>query len=974
MDTIAHRFLARVLPDEGFYCALVVEGDRKWQRFFPTTGELADFILEQDALGRTVYHACASFRTVESRKGINAQGAQAFWLDVDARSTHATAFYADATEAAAAVDSFCRSVNFPTPIYVGSGGGVYAIWPWGEVVLPDTWRTWSTRLKLLCNSHGLQVDQVRTSDISSVLRTPGTHNRKGGLSREVQCGPLVGPYSIEQFGALNVGQRTVNFEAVRGNQAAYRRAQKTSIIDKCINLYGEPDADADLVAERCQVIGSVCDRPGEFGEPVIYASLGVISHCREGTSFALSIFDPQWHAEVQKKIAQQEAFGPTTCGHFESLNPKGCEGCPHKGKITSPIQLGRQRDECQDSGSRRETISNDIRAVEASPVREETETRPPLPEGFIINEQGLCHVKEDKNGEPIHVLVSSAPIYLQSVQTSEVDDHSFSLVFGLLLPRGRRSITIHARSLFSASGISEITGQGAIIHDADLFKKYVRMAVDDWHKQKDVDLRYDQFGWKDEDRAFLWGRRLYCRNTVHTVVGSPEVEHRSQFLQPAPGGSLERWSAAANQFFAAGLEPQSFGLLCAFGAPLMRFHTREEGGAIVSFVSDQSGSGKTTTLEAAASVWGRLKGTKLADNDTKVAQGLKLGVMGNLPCTYDELASRDPEIIRQFVLMFTGGQDKDRGRSDGTLIHAKAEWQTILLLASNKPLVDILSNLDGTDAPAFRLLEFNTDLPAGTDVRKGDQLRRELAANSGWAGDAFLRALVQPEIIRFVSMGLPTWTDQIWKRTKLRPEHRFWVRTAASVIAAATIVQRYQILDFSVQRITNWICDYLSERANTSTVTGARSESDILADFISRNLKNTLVVAHGWKPKVILPPITAPKDNLFLRYEREEGNLFIQQSVLTEYLLKRGVHRNKFDERLREQGVIKGTNKHVTLGAGTEYASGQSICYQIDMHHPLLSGSLRAVQENLIDAEMWIDTKAAREKRRIDELAERRKK
>ena len=90
----------------------------------------------------------------------------------------------------------------------------------------------------------------------------------------------------------------------------------------------------------------------------------------------------------------------------------------------------------------------------------------------------------------------------------------------------------------------------------------------------------------------------------------------------------------------------------------MRFHASGDGGAIVSLVSDKSGTGKTTALEAAASVWGRLKGTQIIDDDTTVAKGLKLAVFGNIACTYDELYNRDPEVIRRFVLMFTNGRDK----------------------------------------------------------------------------------------------------------------------------------------------------------------------------------------------------------------------------------------------------------------------------------------------------------------------------
>jgi hypothetical protein len=38
--------------------------------------------------------------------------------------------------------------------------------------------------------------------------------------------------------------------------------------------------------------------------------------------------------------ARNAASGPSTCNRFEGLHPDRCKGCPHKGKIASPIKLG----------------------------------------------------------------------------------------------------------------------------------------------------------------------------------------------------------------------------------------------------------------------------------------------------------------------------------------------------------------------------------------------------------------------------------------------------------------------------------------------------------------------------------------------------------------------------------------------------------------------------------------------------------
>jgi hypothetical protein len=49
-------------------------------------------------------------------------------------------------------------------------------------------------------------------------------------------------------------------------------------------------------------------------------------------------------ADVQRMFDRWRT-GPTTCKYFESLNPEPCQTCRYKGKITSPIILGRTYDE-----------------------------------------------------------------------------------------------------------------------------------------------------------------------------------------------------------------------------------------------------------------------------------------------------------------------------------------------------------------------------------------------------------------------------------------------------------------------------------------------------------------------------------------------------------------------------------------------------------------------------------------------------
>jgi hypothetical protein len=928
------RFLQAVLPHEGYKVA-IVKTDRGLRHTFTTDfGELEQTLLRADASGQTVYHACGAFTKKGSRKAENVIGAKSFWLDIDAGEGKD---YPDAASAAQAVSDFCRSTGLPPPIYVGSGNGLHVYWPLAEMVDPVTWRKYAGGLKQLCQSHDLAADPARTADISSILRPPGTHNRKGG-EKLVECGDIVGPYDLERFVCFIRAVDTRQLpERIRDVEA------KKSLVSAALQLYGNDPKHSEPIAAGCAQISSFRESGGDCPEPYWYAALGVLSYCIDGEKFGhewSDSYEGYTYKETQERLERQKNFGPTTCERFASLNPKGCEGCPHAGKITSPIQLGRA---VQTHVPERTAYLNGHYLFDSAVSVDQD--LPPLPGEFCWQDRALVVKSEHNGGKAHNLLVSKTPIYLTGVQTREIQNDRFSLNFRMQLPKeGWKEISISAKDFFGSSGISEMADKGAVIHDAEWFKRYVRQAIDKYHAENKLQLRFDQYGWKDDDTSFLYGNHLYTSTAVMPVLGSTEVQTRNQWLGPNPGGSLERWSRAANTLFMAGCEPQSFALLCSFAAPLMRFHSSGEGGAIISLVNAQSGTGKTTALEAVASVWGREEGIKLTDNDTKVSKSLTLAALGNLPCTYDELFNRDPDVIRRFVLDFTNGRDRLRGTQSGEIRHTKATWQTILAVASNNSLVDTLSSMDDTDAPAFRIMEFQSTLPPGIN-RRGDELKRELKANSGYAGDAYLRRLVQPEIIGFIKQALPKWTDQIWQRTGLRSEHRFWVRTIASVIAASTIVHKYGILDFSPQRITDWILTWVAGRINEGTITNVRTAEGMLADFLSEHIADTLVMPRSYHTGIRRQiPVMHPKRQLLIRYDVEDQKIIIHEGVFRKWLVKHGMSPKDVFGELKIRMILKAMKK-VTLGAGTDYASGQTSCVEVNYKHPGVSGDMALVEE-----------------------------
>lgn len=109
------------------------------------------------------------------------------------------------------------------------------------------------------------------------------------------------------------------------------------------NVEPAPDANGVTICRECLQMKSCLETGGNLKEPVWYACLVVARFFKEPLAHELSNGYPNYtHEETEGKLERLKKNGilPTTCQRFEQINPAGCEGCPHRGIIHSPIRLG----------------------------------------------------------------------------------------------------------------------------------------------------------------------------------------------------------------------------------------------------------------------------------------------------------------------------------------------------------------------------------------------------------------------------------------------------------------------------------------------------------------------------------------------------------------------------------------------------------------------------------------------------------
>lgn len=210
-------FLSQHLPSQGFRFVAV----KKFEQSGMHHTSFADFE-SMEACIRTiaddnfaVYHACASFER-ESYLGVdgktkqrtqeNAIYARAFWLDIECTPDKAAAGegYESLEAGLSALEQFFHATGLPRPSIMNSGGGIHAYWPLRKDVPKAAWVPIAEKFKKLTQStHAkLIADASRTADIASLLRPPGTWNRKYDPPRRVELLEMGNPIEFEEFRAI----------------------------------------------------------------------------------------------------------------------------------------------------------------------------------------------------------------------------------------------------------------------------------------------------------------------------------------------------------------------------------------------------------------------------------------------------------------------------------------------------------------------------------------------------------------------------------------------------------------------------------------------------------------------------------------------------------------------------------------------------------------------------------------------------
>lgn len=899
--------LSTVQPSEGWFAVLgIKEPNDVKQRLVATRKEVDQVAKEFVAEERNVYFGVAKFATNKNRQKPNVQALRAFWVDIDCGETKAEVNlktgrpegYIDQITGLQALQSFCNLIGLPRPLLVNSGRGIHAYWPLTQDVTREQWEPVANRLRELCVLHNFYVDGA-VFEVARVLRIPGTYNFKDDPPTLVEIISETSPIDYEEF------------KNILGVKEVLEAPPKRELSELAKSMIGNTVSSFKKIMIRsanedgCQQILSAYQEQETISEQRWWDALSVAKFCvdRNTAIHRMSEKYPgyDFHA-TEKKI--QHIVGPHTCAEFEKSNPGGCEGCPHSGKIKSPILLGKEVQEA--------TEEDNIVIVEDE-EDQEVHNIPKYPAPYFRGKNGGIYKSMGDEEEPMRVYENDLYVVKRMVDPilGEV------VVMKLHLPRdGIKEFVIPNMQVTDPKELRKALSSQGVVCGKEAFNHvmaYLILSIRELQFKRKAEKMRQQFGWADKDSKIIIGDREITPDGIFHSPPSSTTKNIAAHLQPK--GTLEKWKEVFDLYSRPSLEPHAFAALTGFGSPLLKF--LGQSGAIINVIHSSSGTGKTTILQMCNSIIGDPIRIGSMWDDTLNAKILRLGVMQHWANTVDEITNMPPADFSTLAYSMSQGRGKDRVKSNANELRVNlTSWQSISLCSSNASFYEKMGSLKNSpDGELMRLIEYKIDYTPAIDAVLAKQMfDHQLKENFGHAGDIYAKWLVENlEEAKNTVKGIQAKLD---KELKLTQRERFWSAVVAANITGGLIAKSLGLINWDMKAIYKWA----SQMVLDLRVEVKPPASDVMAtigDYINRHMQNILVVNDNVDRRTSMPtlPTLEPKGELLIRYEPDTKKMFLAAKPFKTDCVKFQVNYKDTLQQLEKKGIFLGAmNKRLSKG------------------------------------------------------------
>lgn len=981
MDTA--QFLARVTPP-GNYIAIGYDrgptGEKHFTNEFFVAGDYrsaAGLLQWASRKNFNAYHAMASFRLATpstrsssggqrykgERKATNAQQVKAFWIDLDIKregdKKADTDCYADLPAALSWAGQFRKAVGLPKPnLAVNSGYGLHLYWLLEDPLSVEDWTPQAHAFRAAMVANGFKGDSGVSIDAARVLRPPGTVNIKvaGHPVPVVTIDALNGPDVVNglmlqalqpwlgqvDMRARNAFTTSANVSALVGGVPAQvvnvfqsRVAAHTGTGPSLPNMNAAAQANLptrsepkrfELIAQQCgQVAHSLAQHGNGDGYPVWYLGHLALAHFTEdGAKYVheISDGDPRYDpAKVDAAVTQlsqeinAKGLGPPTCAHYEGCRSAICHACPHFGRITSPIVLGVPQSDLPPN-YRRNAGCIQVRRLKADG-----------------DEVWLRVLGGDIENPRLYRVGRDVALGFTHVRAGE--RRSFYVTRGELPDEGTR-----LRKLFSDQGVHVLPSENTLMRDL------IMAFIDDLIEKRVTKItRYSPWGWAEDEKGiagFAVGGVLYRTDGTEVEVALPPEAVQMQGMYQ-PRGKLEKWQEAFD-FVCQGKVPYQVIVAAAFAAPLMKLTGYS--GTVVSAWTQASGIGKTSAMLVGQSVWAS-SAAMFALNDTANASLGRVALTKAMPVYWDEtrvLTTQDAVSFSRMIFEITQGKERARMRADTTLREVRT-WETVLLCAGNRPLMDqVIAQDEGTSAGALRLFEFELKMPRIAAVPGAQAIVAQANSNYGRAGEVYARWLASnmakaQKVVDHIAQDLA-------HKCGAQQEERLQFAAMTTLLAGAAIAAQLGIAKFDLAGMRLYLTQALDQlRGSRKRDTLAGNEGfdldQLLSEFMSRHAGRVLITdryLHAGRAKIKIEWRPAEtREGIVVHVSQAEQAMRIDRNTFLTWCRERKLAGTQVvDAMVREWNATQG--RHSLGGGCPGYMRGYVWTVEIPLHRPELQG------------------------------------
>lgn len=894
------EFYQRVLPPTGNYVLATEDG-----RFSQAKAEHMDALenMTQRAIDsyKNVYFGTGTYKDGK-REAKNTTGKKALYLDMDCGGGKE---FPTKKDAVVQLKEFIHESKFINPnILVDSGNGIHAYWTLDKVVPASEWVEMAETLKKMCHDFNFPADDAVTADSARILRVPGSINKKDTQNPKT-CRVLKSKQS--DFPVTAIKKLLARHQAPKATVPL--GLPDVDVNDLSNATLEKRDWYAKYIFKECPTLKDIKDTGGaNCNEPLWMQTLNLLAYCADGADYIHPVSnghkgydsrmtERKFNARVEKKT--EGSTGPTLCKTFAMYPQAKCASCPHNGEIKSPISLGK----------------------EPPPPPEE------MPRPYKQDHHGIYYEVEGQRVSVCDYRIEKFELR-QNPLTGTIERHvEFSI--GKM---GQRYKYLGTKESM-ANELVALKSCGVFVQDHHY--KMLKNVMNTWAQQlqnaKKVSTLSGKFGWQGTD--FVSGGNIY--HPDGTVTEAPIADPVIQ-THYSIRGDLDKWKEAAKYVTDGEYTEMQSILASSFAAPLMHF--TNVSGTILSVISKQSGTGKTSAMRTAQAVWGDPIHGINALNDTANSVSHRMGILNNLPLYWDELRQRK-DVSDFITFVFRAGQGRDKTRLNKSSEQmASGGWHTLITAASNEPLKDhVDANISTTNAGMLRIFEMEINHTKNQVYNPAaNRTFKALEKNYGLAGDVYARYIVANR--KTVSKMIHDMETKLSKEIGADQNERFWVTTMAVLLVGAAIAKKLDLVDFDMSGLKAVLISTVEDMRDASTTSvnmaAPVTSEQLVQEFINAKtdhvyITDTFPDQNGNVGQFVKIPDRSP---VLVYMSLQEKRMRIDKAAFKGWLKEQGMQPLSIIRQLVKNGAVD-RRADISPKYGTG-AHASSRAYVLEMNTP----------------------------------------